>query len=329
MRKRIAVCAGGDSPEYEISVKGARQFMQWLDKELFDPVIVLIRGKEWKACFADGSESQIDKNDFSYTAGGVRYAFDYALINIHGTPGENGLLQSYFELLRIPYNTCGVLSSALTFNKYACKVFLSAFGVKSARAVLMRKGEAFHPEHIISVTGLPCFVKPNNSGSSYGVTKVKKKEELEEAIKKAFAEDEEVLVEEFLQGTEVTNGVVRIGEEIIVMPITEIVSKNEFFDYEAKYVSGKSEEITPARISKELETACKKLSRQIYQWLSCRGIVRIDYIIRNNEFYLLEVNTTPGMSEASIIPQQIRAMGKTVTDLYTRLILEDLRRKNA
>ena len=240
-------------------------------------------------------------------------------------PGENGLLQSYFELMRIPYNTCGVLSSALTFNKYACKTFLSAFGIKSAKGVLVRKHESYNEQSIVGQLGLPCFVKPNNSGSSCGVSKVKEQKDLKMALENSFCEDQEVLIEEFLQGVEITNGVARIGDEKIVFPITEIVSKNEFFDYQAKYTSGMTQEITPARISKDLEEKCKALSSKIYDLLDCRGIVRIDYIIRDQELYLLEVNTTPGMSQASIIPQQIKAMGMSVTEVYTKIIQTGLK----
>jgi D-alanine-D-alanine ligase len=321
MLKRIAICAGGDSPEAEISIKGAKQFVEWLDKKLFEPVIVNIKGTDWKTFAADGKEISIDKDDFSYRIDGKKYLFDYALINIHGTPGENGLLQSYFDLMHIPYNTCGVLSSALTFNKFVCKTYLSVFGIKSAKGILIRKYDLINENEIIEKAGLPCFIKPNNSGSSCGVTKVKEKKDLKAALENAFAEDNEILIEEFLQGTEITNGVGRIGDEKIVFPITEIVSKNEFFDYQAKYTSGKSEEITPARISKEVEEKCKILSSRIYDLLDCRGIVRIDYIIKDNELFMLEVNTTPGMSQASIIPQQIRAMGMTVTEVYSKIIL--------
>jgi len=327
MLKRIAICAGGDSPEAEISLKGAVQFMEWLDKKLFEPVIVNIKGTCWKALPSGGNEYVINKDDFSYTVDGKKHTFDFALINIHGTPGENGILQSYLELMKVPYNTCGVLSSALTFNKFACKAFLSVFNIKSAKGILIRKHDQINEDEILTKTGLPCFIKPNNSGSSFGVTKVKDKKELKNAIENAFEGDDEVLIEEFLQGTEITNGVARIAGEKIVFPITEIVSKNEFFDYQAKYTSGKSEEITPARIPKEIEEKCKRLSSEIYDYLDCRGIVRIDYIIRDNELFMLEVNTTPGMSQASIIPQQIRAMGMTVTEVYSRIILSALNLK--
>ena len=323
--KRIAICAGGDSPEWEVSMKGARQFMEWLDKNLFEPVIVHIKGTDWKAITQSGNEYPVDKNNFSFTVDKTNYTFDYALINIHGRPGENGVLQSYLELLNIPYNTCGVLSSALTFNKYACKTFLSAFCIKSAKGILVRRHDTINEDEIVRQLGLPCFIKPNNSGSSFGVSKVKEKKDIRQAIENALKEDDEVLVEEFLKGTEITNGVARIDGKKVSMPITEIVSKNEFFDYEAKYTSGISEEITPARISRELEAKCKAISSTIYDLLDCRGIVRIDYIIKNDELFMLEVNTTPGMSPSSIIPQQIKAMGSTVTEVYSKIILSTFR----
>jgi len=317
--KRIAIVAGGDSPEWVISVQGAELFKIWLDKNIFEGVVVQVRGTEWVAN-DEGQKLPIDKNDFSYTFHGKKNNFDCALINIHGTPGENGLLQSYFELLHIPYTSCGVLCSALTFNKQVCKTYLQNIGIKSARGILIRKNESFDESEIINQLSLPCFVKPNKSGSSVGVSKVNDLKDLKIAIHKAFVEDDEVLIEEFIQGTEITNGVLTLRGKEIIFPITEIVSSNEFFDYEAKYTSGKSNDITPARISNEFEKSVKSNSSRIYKALNCKGIVRIDYIIHGNDIYFLEVNTIPGMSPNSIIPQQIQAMGLTVTQVYTDII---------
>jgi D-alanine-D-alanine ligase len=243
---------------------------------------------------------------------------------IHGTPGEDGRLQAYFELMRIPYTSCGVLASALTFNKHACKTHLNPLGVLFPKGKLIRKGEKIDAAELCAVLGLPCFVKPNSGGSSFGVTKVKSSSELNLALEAAFAEDlHEALVEEYIEGNEITCGLVKLGEEIIVFPITEIVSKKEFFDVEAKYTAGMADEITPARICESLSADCATISKTIYKHLNCRGMVRIDYIVCNGRLYFLEVNTIPGMSAASIIPKQVDAYGlTTVKALYTNLINE-------
>jgi len=245
---------------------------------------------------------------------------------IEGTPGENGLLQSYFELLRIPYTTCDVLVSALTFNKLACKAFVKEFGVLTAKAIILRKGDEVNISKIINYLGLPCFVKPNNGGSSFGASKVKLTEELLPAIENALKEDNEVIIEEFIKATELTCGVFKTRKNQYVFPITEVVSKNEFFDYEAKYTPGKSEEITPARISTEMEQRCKALSSSIYDILKCNGIVRIDYLLRENDLYFMEINTVPGMSQQSIIPQQVRVLGLELHEIFNELIDDSIER---
>jgi D-alanine-D-alanine ligase len=243
---------------------------------------------------------------------------------IHGTPGEDGRLQAYLELMHVPYTSCGVLASSLTFNKHACKAFLNSLGIIFPKGKLIRKGDSVNSKELFAMLGLPCFIKPNNGGSSFGVTKIKSSDELDSALKAAFAEDtEEVLVEEFIEGTEITCGLVKVNEKIIVFPITEIVSKKEFFDVEAKYTAGMSDEITPARISESLRTDCETMSVAIYKSLNCRGIIRIDYIVRDSCLYFLEVNTIPGMSAASIVPKQIDALGTvSIKTLYTHLINE-------
>jgi D-alanine-D-alanine ligase len=327
MKKNIALLLGGNSAEAVISVKSAGQMMRLLDHDLFDVYPVHVQGTAW-TCTADGQSLPVDKNDFSVTSGGKRILFDCALPMIHGTPGEDGRLQAYFELLGIPYTTCDVLSSSLTFNKHACKTYLNSLGILFPKGKLIRRGEKIDATQVCAALGLPCFVKPNNGGSSFGVTKIKTKEELLPALEVAFAEDaKEVLVEEFIEGKEITCGVVKVGGESVVFPITEIVSKKDFFDVEAKYQDGMSEEITPARISESLHEDCRTISKAIYQHLNCRGIVRIDYIIREGKLYFLEVNTVPGMSEASLVPKQIEVMGTiSVKDLYTQLILEAIDR---
>jgi len=325
--KNIALLLGGDSAEAVISVKSAGQVLQHLDTVLFEVYPINVKGTSWT--YDDyGAAIEIDKTDFSLTIDERRIHFDCAIPMIHGTPGEDGRLQAYFELMRVPYITCGVLASALTFNKHACKTYLNSLGILFPKGKLIRKGEKVDVSELCAILGLPCFIKPNNGGSSFGVTKVKSADELLPALDAAFAEDaHEVLVEEYIEGTEITCGLVRLGAEIIVFPITEIVSKKEFFDVEAKYEAGMSDEITPARISEPLRIDCEILSTAIYQFLNCSGIVRIDYIIRDGQLYFLEVNTVPGMSAASIVPKQINAMGKmSIKELYTRLINEAIER---
>jgi D-alanine-D-alanine ligase len=319
--KTIAIVAGGNSSEHVISVKSAAQVSKEIEKTGYKSHVVQIKGQDWKVEEA-GKAHQIDKNDFSFTKDGQKIKFDCVLILIHGTPGEDGKLQSYFELLGLPYTSCGILASALTFNKYACKVFLDAFGVKSAKAVIVKDGK-WNADEIINKLGLPCFVKPNESGSSFGVTKVTEKAQLEQAIKEAIKESSHVIIEEFIKGTEVSCGVLKTSAKQIVFPITEIVCKKEFFDYQAKYTDGFSEEITPARISNDIASKIQSISSNVYDALDCKGIVRIDYIIKDNEPYFLEVNTVPGMSENSIIPKQISTLGMTIPEIY-KLIIEDL-----
>lgn len=319
MKKNIAIVVGGDSGEYEVSIKSGKQLLEQLDKSKYNPFLVHIRGLEWKASI-DGADVLIDKNDFSATKNQIKITFDCALIGIHGTPGEDGKLQSYFEMMKVPYTTCGILSSALTFNKYACKHYLMPYGIITAKAMLFQKNDQIDSNEVVRTLGLPCFIKPNNGGSSCGVSKISKMEEIVPAIEKALEHDSEIIVEEFIKGTEITCGVLRTKTRSMVFPIAEIVSKNDFFDYEAKYTSGMADEIIPARIPEEIKKACELTSSLIYDKLFCRGVVRIDYIIRDGQLYFLEVNTVPGQSEASIIPRMIKASGLTMTEVLTDLI---------
>ena len=327
MKKKIALLLGGDSAEAVISVRSACQVLQHLDDSLYDVYPVTVKGTSWTYAH-NGAIIDVDRNDFSVVVDGERVRFDCAVPMIHGTPGEDGRLQAYFELMRVPYITSGVLASSLTFNKHACKTYLNALGILFPKGKLIRKGEDVDIQELFATLGLPCFVKPNNGGSSFGVTKIKSGDELEAALKAAFAEDaQEVLVEEYIEGAEITCGLVKLNDEIIVFPITEIISKKEFFDVEAKYEAGMSDEITPARISESLREDCETLSAAIYRYLNCRGIVRIDYMVRDRQLYFLEVNTIPGMSTASIVPKQIAAMGKmSVKQLCTNLISEAIER---
>lgn len=325
MKKNIAIVCGGDSSEAEVSLKSGKNLKTMIGDENYNTYIVFIKGDYWAVQIEGQNDIKINKADFSFELNGTQIQFDCAYITIHGTPGENGILQSYFELMKMPYTSCDVFVSALTFNKYACKSFLKDFGIASADAILVRKGDIVNPESILLRLGSPCFVKPNNAGSSFGVSKVKTAKDIIPALENAFKEDDEVIIEQFLSGTEVTNGIFKVGNKIVVLPITEIVTDNEFFDYEAKY-TGKSHEITPARLPKDIEKATKELTEKIYKILGCKGIVRIDYIINGNRINMLEVNTTPGMSPASIIPQQIKAQKLEHKDVFGAIIEDSILR---
>jgi D-alanine-D-alanine ligase len=289
----------------------------------YSTYIIMVRGTNWYWEDPKGRLFNIDKNDFTLKLDDKKVRFDAVFIAIHGTPGENGLLQGYFDMMKIPYTSCGAFCSALTFNKQACKLFLKEYGIPMADALIIHKGENIDKKMIISRTGLPCFVKPNDSGSSFGVSKVKKEEELLPAIEKAFAESREVMIETFMPGREVACGVVKSKNRKIVLPVTEIISKNEFFDYEAKYTPGRSEEVTPANLSEELTDEIQKLSSQVYDLLGCKGIVRVDFIIVNEKPWFLEINTVPGMTAESLVPQQIKAAGIQFEDMYS-MVVEDL-----
>lgn len=320
MRKNIALVAGGNSSEYEVSLRSAAGLYSFIDKEKYNVTIVTLHGTDWNARVSDTETCPVDKNDFSFTWNGVKTRFDFAYITIHGTPGENGLLQGYFDMLRIPYSCCGVLAAALTFNKFACNRYLSNFGVRVADAILLRKGQHIDEKEVIERIGLPCFVKSNVGGSSFGVTKAKTAEQIQPAITAAFAEGDEVILEAYMPGTEITCGVYKTAAKTTVFPITEVVSANEFFDYDAKY-NGQVQEITPARISEDLTKRVQQLTSHIYDILGCKGIIRIDYIITAGEVInLLEINTTPGMTATSFIPQQIRAAGLDIKDVLTDII---------
>lgn len=321
IRRNIAILAGGNSSEEGISLKSAAQIAKWLGNTNYDVYTILVKGTSWVLKHPTLGEFQICKDDFSAIINNEKVNFDCALIAIHGTPGENGLLQGYFEMLNISYTTGSVMNSSLTFNKYFCKELVKDTGVDLAKGILVRKGKALDPEIIVKQLGLPIFVKPNESGSSYGVSKVKTIEDINGAVNTAFKEDRTVLIEEYIAGRELTCGLVKaLGKEYI-FPVTEIVSKNEFFDYNAKYLN-ESNEITPADISSELSARIQLISSKIYDKLDCRGIVRIDYIYSNDKLYFLEINTVPGMSEASLIPQQVAAFGKDMSEIF-ELVIED------
>jgi D-alanine-D-alanine ligase len=320
--RTIAIVAGGDSSEYEISVKSAVAVSNILS-EKYTIYIIMIRGVNWYWEDKKGRYHSIDRNDFSLIVDDSKIRFDAVFIAIHGSPGENGLLQGYFDMIQIPYSSCGFFCSALTFNKQACKLFLKEYRIPMAEAVLIRKCDQIDPEDIIGHTGLPCFVKPNDSGSSFGVTKVRDKDKLISAVETAFKESDEVLIETFMNGREVACGIIKTRKKTLILPVTEIISKNEFFDFEAKYTSGKSDEVTPAELPPELTIIIQELSSRIYDLLDCKGIVRVDFIIIDDRPFFLEINTVPGMTTESIIPKQAKAAGIDLHDLYS-MVIEDL-----
>ncbi|MEG0948592.1 MAG: D-alanine--D-alanine ligase [Bacteroidales bacterium] len=326
MKKNIAIVAGGDSSEVVVSLKSAQGIYSFLDKEKYNVYVITIIGTTWQYEDEAGVIYPIDRNDFSFCKGAEKICFDFAYITIHGTPGENGLLQGYFDLLRIPYSCCGVLAAAVTFNKYICNQLLKSFGIRVADSVVLRKGDAIATETVVTQIGLPCFVKPNVGGSSFGTTKVKTADQVQSAISTAFAEGEEVIIEAFMAGTEVTCGCYKVAGKEVVFPITEVVSKNEFFDYDAKYNADQVDEITPARIADEMTARIQLLTSRIYDLIGCKGIIRVDYIIIGNEPYLLEVNTTPGMTPTSFIPQQVRAAGLEIREVLTEIIENEFNR---
>ena len=319
----IAILSGGNSSEYSISVKSAQEVKRWLEEAGFTCFLVVIKGDDWKVQL-DGAEYIVDKNFFGFQKDKETTRFNYAYNIIHGTPGEDGKILGYLETMNIPYSGSGLLSSALTFNKYTCKSFLRQHNILTAEASLIKKGHPYDLEAIIENVGLPCFVKPNNGGSSFGITKVNHQDNLKPAIQAAFKEDNEVLLETFIKGIEVTCGVLKTKADTYIFPVTEIVSKNEFFDFEAKYTVGKADEITPARINEELTKKCQQLASNIYDLTNSRGIVRIDFIIKGNQLFFLELNSVPGMTRESIVPKQIRALGLEVKDVLARIVMDDM-----
>ena len=330
MKKTIAIVAGGDSSEHDVSLRSAEGIHSFLDKERYEVYIIEIKGMTWEAHLKDGSRSNVDRNDFSFMEGGKRIRPDFAYITIHGTPGENGILQGYFDLIHLPYSTSDVLVEAMTFNKFTLNQYLKGFGVSVSESLIVRKGfeHLVTDDEIIEKIGLPCFVKPNAGGSSFGVTKVKSADQIHEAILKAMRESDEVMVEAFMEGTEISQGCYKTQEKEVVLPATEVVSDNEFFDYNAKY-NGQVREITPARLKEETAERVSLITSMIYDILGCSGIVRADYIITHTtdengkereRINMLEVNTTPGMTATSFIPQQVRAAGMDMKDVLTDII---------
>ena len=326
LKRTIAIVCGGDSSEHDVSLRSAKGLYSFFDKERYNVYIVDIKGQDWHVELHDGTTAKIDSNDFSFMENGKTVFFDYAYITIHGTPGENGILQGYFELIQLPYSTSGVLVEAMTFDKFVLNQYLKSYGVSVAESLLIRRGyeHLVSDDDILSRVGMPCFVKPANDGSSFGVSKVKNIDQLAPALRKAMMESDEVMVESFLDGVEITVGCYKTREKSVIFPITEVVTHNEFFDYDAKY-NGQVEEITPARISDDVARRASEITSAIYDILHCNGIIRIDYIITknsdgSNKINMLEVNTTPGMTPTSFIPQQVRAAGLDIKDVLTEIV---------
>lgn len=322
MKINVAIIAGGDSSEYQISINSANEVFKNLDRKRYNPFLVFMRGKEWVLQVDKTEQGSIDKNDFSCTLRDQRITFDVIFNAIHGTPGEDGTLQSYFDIIGIPYTGSGSFASALTFNKYICKLFLEKFGIPTAGSILIQSGENWGQRIESGEVTCPCFVKPNNSGSSFGVSRVMQADHLMSAVSKALREDDEVIIEDFIHGTEVTCGLLKTAGKEYIFPLTEIVSKNDFFDFEAKYDPKMADEITPARISAESAKGIQEMSSRIYSLLHCRGVVRIDYILSEEKPYFLEINTIPGLSAESILPKQVRTYGLALRDLFS-LVIED------
>ena len=323
-KRTIAIVCGGDSSEHDVSMRSGQGLYSFFDKERYNIYIVDVKGIDWHVELPDRSLAPIDKNDFSFVENGRRREFDYAYITIHGQPGENGVMQGYFDLIHLPYSTSGVLVEAMTFDKFVLNNYLRGFGVKVADSILLRRGEPYNEAEIEKRLGMPCFVKPAADGSSFGVSKVKNADQLAPALRVAFMESNEVMIEGFMDGMEISQGVYKTKEKAVVFPATEVVTSNEFFDYNAKY-NGQMQEITPARMSPETAARVAAETSRIYDILHANGIIRIDYIISKDKdgedvVNMLEINTTPGMTATSFIPQQVRAAGLDIKEVLSEIV---------
>lgn len=326
-RLKVALLAGGNSSEREIALGSANQIASALDSAKYDVKVIDLHYRNMTYTAPDGTEWEVDKNDFSLTVAGEKIVFDYALIIIHGTPGEDGKLQGYLDMMGIPYSSCSQTSSTITFDKISTKRAVAGRGINLAREVFICRGDKVEPQAIVDKLGLPIFVKPNASGSSFGVTKVTAVEQIEAAVEAAFAESDQVLIEECIVGREFGCGVVVTEDREILLPITEIVSKRDFFDYQAKYTEGLSDEITPAQISEDVRKKLNRMTLEAYRACRCSGIVRIDFIVTQvGEPYMIEINSIPGMSSGSIVPKQVREAGMTLGELYDIVIADSLKR---
>ncbi|AUP80450.1 D-alanine--D-alanine ligase [Flavivirga eckloniae] len=323
-KKNIAIIMGGFSSEYEISLKSGNVVYETLDNTKYNAYRIHIFKDKWVYVDDNNDEFPVNKDNFSVQVAHRVITFDCVFNAIHGSPGEDGFMQGYFDLLNMPHTSCGMYQAALTFNKRDCLSVLKPYNIKTAESFYLNLGDPINEDAIINKVGLPCFVKANKAGSSFGVSKVHKKEDLQKAIDVAFKEDDEIIIEAFLDGTEVSVGVITYKRETKVLPITEIVSENDFFDYEAKYL-GKSQEITPARLSKEQEDKVTILAKKVYEILKMKGFSRTEYIFKDGEPHLLEMNTIPGLTKESILPQQAAAAGISLVELFDNAINEALK----
>lgn len=326
IKKNIVVIAGGNSAEYGVSIQSGNHVFSVIDGERYNKYLMILKGRDWHVEL-DGESVPVDKNDFSFTHRGGKVAIDFAYITIHGNPGENGMLQGYLDMMGVPYSTCSALCEAMTFDKYTCTNYVNGFGIRTTHPVMLTRGRAYDKEAVLEAVGLPCFVKPNAEGSSFGVSKVKRAEEFDAAMTEAFGKCREVLVESFLDGTEFTCGLYKVGEKKVVFPVAEVISKKEFFDFEAKYDATMSEEIIPGRFPEEITEKIQDMASEVYDLLRCEGIVRIDGFVCGEEVVMLEVNTTPGMTANSFVPKMVKAMGISLTDILTEIIEDKLNRK--
>ena len=324
MKKNIAIIMGGYSSEYKISLISGNVVYETLDASKYNAYRIHIFKDKWVYLDDGNNEFPIDKNDFSVTVNGSKITFHCVFNAIHGSPGEDGFMQGYFKLIDMPHTSCDMYQASITFNKRDCLSVLKPYGIKTAESYFLNAGDVVDANAIINKVGLPCFVKANKAGSSFGVSKVYEKDELQKAIAIAFKEDDEIIIESFLDGTEVSVGVIRYKGDIKVLPITEIVSENDFFDYEAKY-QGKSQEITPARLTKAQEYKVTEVAKKVYEVLKIKGFSRSEYIFKNGEPHLLEVNTIPGLTKESILPQQAKAAGISLAELFDNAIEEALK----
>lgn len=325
MKKNVVVIAGGNSSEYEVSIKSGNHIFSEVDGEKYNKYLMILRGRDWMVEIGD-QKFPVDKNDFSFEYQGKKVVFDFAYITIHGNPGENGMLQGYLDMMGVPYSTCNTLVEAITFDKYTCTNYLNAFGINTTHPIMLVRGKAFDKEAVLKVVGLPCFVKPNAEGSSFGVSKVKTAADFDAAVEGAFKMCREILVESFIDGIEFTCGLYKVGDKKVVMPVAEVIPKKEFFDYEAKYDAKMSDEIIPGRFSAEITGRIQDMASEVYDILRCEGIVRIDGFVRGEEIIMLEVNTTPGMTANSFVPKMVRVMGFPLRDVITGIIEEKLKR---
>ena len=319
MKKNVVVIAGGNSSEYGISIQSGNHIFSEVDEERYNKYLMVLKGREWNVEW-NGKQYPVDKNDFSFSRNGEKVCFDFAYITIHGNPGENGMLQGYLDMMGIPYSTCSVLGEALTFDKYTCTNYLQGFGIETTHPVMLLRGKEYDREAILKAVGLPCFVKPNAEGSSFGVSKVKTKEDFDAALDMAFEKCREVLVETFIDGTEFTCGLYKAGDKKVVFPVAEVVPKKEFFDYEAKYDATMSDEIIPGRFYDVFTEKIQNMASEVYDILRCEGIIRMDGFVQGEKVIMLEVNTTPGMTANSFVPKMLKVMGITLRSVLTEII---------